>query len=399
MSPEFNERSIYYKGWMRDRALDKVPDPEHPLLILDFYRPHTYDLSSDITLYKYKTDLLHLITLGFNDIVFDKDIFIKNYYGSPGERRNVFEMPEYAAPFFFFDSDINKLGPVPTTINFEGVSAFGIPSLERTWQVEEFYNTSSDEKDDFSAYIKDVNGIQTLWRKDQLNLSFTFNELSQYDAVFSDTRNISNIIPNTRWYLPLLRLLYEISPYIYESTGKLDVKQYYDVLSFLGKNNRICLKILRRNLLYSVFVFGFKKSFFSVNIDWVNILIRYQEDKSLDYFIYYIKIYNDTIINSIVHFVNGFSLFEDFIFFLRLLNGFIKDFFVFSILLENTKKSFVFSLKCKSTDINVCSFYYDAFKFSNIFTSIFDLQDSQENIENHVVLWWYIVFFSLLQEC
>jgi len=132
MSPEFNERSIYYKGWMRDRALDKVPDPEHPLLILDFYRPHTYDLSSDITLYKYKTDLLHLITLGFNDNVFDKDIFIKNYYGSPGERRNVFEMPEYAAPFFFFDFDINKLGPVTTTINFEGVSAFGIPSLERT---------------------------------------------------------------------------------------------------------------------------------------------------------------------------------------------------------------------------------------------------------------------------
>jgi len=118
---------------MRDRALDKFPDPEHPLLILDFYRPHTHDLSSDITLYKYKADLLHLISLGFDDVVFDKEIFIRNSYGaSSNNRRDIFEMPEYVSPFFFFDSYINSLGYVPQTINFESVSAFGIPSLERS---------------------------------------------------------------------------------------------------------------------------------------------------------------------------------------------------------------------------------------------------------------------------
>jgi len=88
---------------MHFRNADRIKDPDNPFLFLDFFRPHTIELTSDITLLKYRLDLLKLISLGFSDVVFEKeDIFVKNFYGYPAERRDIFNMPEYTTPFFFF---------------------------------------------------------------------------------------------------------------------------------------------------------------------------------------------------------------------------------------------------------------------------------------------------------
>ena len=94
------------------------------------------DLTTDITLSKYKADLLHLLELGFHDIVFEKEIFYKTHYLSqPLKLRDVFEFQEFTAPFFFFDSERSVFGNVPQRMSFEYVSSFGIPLLDKHWMV------------------------------------------------------------------------------------------------------------------------------------------------------------------------------------------------------------------------------------------------------------------------
>ena len=90
------------------------------------------NLTVDVTLSKYKSDLLHLLELGFHDIVFEKEIFYKTHYLSQKPRlRDILEFQEFTAPFFFFDSERAAFGNVPKGLPFEYVSSFGIPLLDK----------------------------------------------------------------------------------------------------------------------------------------------------------------------------------------------------------------------------------------------------------------------------
>lgn len=90
------------------------------------------NLTIDITLSRYKSDLLYLMELGFHDIVLEKDIFQKSHYlfQSP-KLRDIFDFQEFTAPFFFFDSERASFGNVPQRLPFEYVSSFGIPLLDK----------------------------------------------------------------------------------------------------------------------------------------------------------------------------------------------------------------------------------------------------------------------------
>lgn len=198
MSPDFFDRNVNYQAWMKHRTLDRVPDPENPFLILDFYRPHTVELTSDITLLKYRLDFLKLMFLGFDDVVFEKDIFVKDHYGYSAERRDVFEMPEYTVPFFFFDSDLDSSSFVPTKPVYERVSSFGIPSLDRPWKIEEYMNIDSDkidvdwylsleedlkntEEDSTDDYYLAI--LKSLWKKDKPAFLFSEIEIVQIEKI------------------------------------------------------------------------------------------------------------------------------------------------------------------------------------------------------------------------
>lgn len=135
-SRDFFEDAVAYKSWMKTRTF------ETPYMEEITWREFTYlheplmDLTVDITLTKYKADLLYLLELGFYDIVLEKDLeTFRYYYGQESYSRDVFDFQEFTAPFFFFDSERKVFGNIPTGLAFEYVSAFGIPMLDKTWTV------------------------------------------------------------------------------------------------------------------------------------------------------------------------------------------------------------------------------------------------------------------------
>lgn len=218
MSPDFFERGVVYQSWMHFRNADRIKDPDNPFLFLDFFRPHTIELTSDITLLKYRLDLLKLISLGFSDVVFEKeDIFVKNFYGYPAERRDIFNMPEYTTPFFFFDSDLDNSSFVPNKPVYERVSSFAIPSLDRPWRIEEYVNVNSEnvdydllmalneemalsEEELQNQDIKDLFVVlKPLWKKDKPAVWFSETELLTMEEKNVKTKPIckyTSILPD-----------------------------------------------------------------------------------------------------------------------------------------------------------------------------------------------------------
>lgn len=210
MSPDFFERGLVYQRWMRFRTADRVKDPENPFLILDFFRPHTIELTPDVTLLKYRLDFLKLISLGFNDIVFEKqDIFIQNFYGYNAEKRDIFNMPEYTIPFFFFDSDLDNTSFVPTKPVYERVSSFALPSLDRPWKIEEYINVNSENIDyELLVALEEDMGLseeelknpdnvflslQPLWKKDKPGVWFSEQEISVLQDINDNIKKESKL--------------------------------------------------------------------------------------------------------------------------------------------------------------------------------------------------------------
>lgn len=137
-SPVLFKQTIGYQAWLKERIPNTyVWEHDNPFLIQQIFRPYTLDLTKDITLYKYKADLLQLLFLGFKEVVFAETFLLKNYYTKIHKNRSIFEMPKYTVPFFLFDSDLYMTSQIPETILYEHISAFGIPALERQWKFDE----------------------------------------------------------------------------------------------------------------------------------------------------------------------------------------------------------------------------------------------------------------------
>lgn len=273
MAPDFFERAVNYKNWMRFRTLDRVPDPENPFLLLDFFRPHTIELTADITLLKNRLDFLHLMQLGFEDVVFDKDIFVKNPYGFAAERRDIFEMPEYTVPFFFFDSDLETYNFTPDKPVYERVSSFGIPSLDRPWKIEEYVNIDSDKVDfDMLRQLEDeairagedpseqvYAFLRTLWRKDQVGYVFSEKEINVNWKINSEGIAESNLL-NTKEYSQIDTIttdFFSILNFLTEFELKFSSVPLLSS-NFFSKKSTI-LK-LQKNILFNFLKFVFNSS-------------------------------------------------------------------------------------------------------------------------------------------
>lgn len=135
-SRDFFEDAVAYKAWMKMRTFDTPYMEEITWREFTYLHEPLIDLTADITLMKYKSDLLYLLELGFNDIVLEKDFFTPRHYFAQGSYvRDIFDFQEFTAPFFFFDSEQKLFGNVPTGVAFEYVSSFGIPLLDKQWNV------------------------------------------------------------------------------------------------------------------------------------------------------------------------------------------------------------------------------------------------------------------------
>lgn len=191
----------------------------------------------------------------------------------------------------------------------------------------------------------------------------------------------------------MLKLLYDIIPLQLDSNAILSVKKHYEVLSVLGKNDLLLINMLKQNLLYNLFCFGLQKSFSISDVNWLTILAKFQNEMDLNKFAVMISVYLNVINNCIIFFLNEILFAKDIRFFVQTLYSFFHDFFVFITSVQNlclgnvvNTKSFVFSLKCKSTDINVYPMYHDVFRFYHTFSFGLDYQDMLQYIEIYVVL-------------
>lgn len=173
-SRNFFEQTIGYQSWMKFRTFETPYMEEKSWREFTFLHQPLINLTIDITLSRYKSDLLYLMELGFHDIVLEKDIFQKSHYlfQSP-KLRDIFDFQEFTAPFFFFDSERASFGNVPQRLPFEYVSSFGIPLLDKQWMTRDYLDSNVDrELDKGEWYVRtdrpDKQGFKHIWRKDRM---------------------------------------------------------------------------------------------------------------------------------------------------------------------------------------------------------------------------------------
>ena len=293
-SPVFFKQAIAYQAWVKERVPNLYSwEHDNPFLIQQIFRPHSLDLIQDMSLYKYKADMLQLLLLGFKEIVFSEIFLMENYHTKEYTTRSVFEIPKFTVPFFLFDSDLYMISQIPDTILYEHISAFGIPALERQWEFHEltFDLSKNQQTSEWPDYLFNSEAYaKILWTSRTTKNIFNKQEYTvNQDYKLEQSNNL--LLQNLILQKKLIKLpeifftdMYKIYSYLFKkillSQDLKHLKNLTTLLAFLKRTN----SILYYNILF------FLKQVFILS-DLHSSLILLKRHKKQNYFIFYEKLY------------------------------------------------------------------------------------------------------------